>query len=52
MRHMIRHERVDDTPWSRVNVYMRTDIYGVVSHLARQGGGRWHETVRCSIMGF
>jgi hypothetical protein len=28
MRHMIRHECVGDTPWSRGNVYMRTDIYG------------------------
>jgi hypothetical protein len=28
MRHMIRHECVGDTPWSRGNVYMRSDIYG------------------------
>jgi hypothetical protein len=28
MSHMIRHECVGDTPWSRGNVYMRTDIYG------------------------
>jgi hypothetical protein len=28
MRHMIRHECVGDTPWSRGNAYMRTDIYG------------------------
>jgi hypothetical protein len=25
---MIRHERVGDTPWSRGNAYMRTEIYG------------------------
>jgi hypothetical protein len=28
VRHMIRHECVGDTPWSRGNVYMRTDMYG------------------------
>jgi hypothetical protein len=28
MSHMIQHECVGDTPWSRGNVYMRTDIYG------------------------
>jgi hypothetical protein len=29
MIHMIRHECVGDTPWSRGNVYMRrSDIYG------------------------
>jgi hypothetical protein len=28
MRHMIRHECVGDTPWSRGNVYMRDNIYG------------------------
>jgi hypothetical protein len=28
MRHMIRHEFVGDAPWSRGNVYMRTDVYG------------------------
>jgi hypothetical protein len=28
MRQMIRHECVGDTPWSRGNVYLRTDIYG------------------------
>jgi hypothetical protein len=28
MRHMIRHECVGDTPWSRGNVHMRTYIYG------------------------
>jgi hypothetical protein len=28
MRHMIPHECVCDTPWSRGNVYMRTDING------------------------
>jgi hypothetical protein len=28
MRHTIRHECVGDAPWSRGNVYMRTDVYG------------------------
>jgi hypothetical protein len=28
MRHMIQNECVGDIPWTRGNVYMRTDIYG------------------------
>jgi hypothetical protein len=28
MRHMVRHECVGDAPWSRGNVYMRTDVNG------------------------
>ena len=28
MSHMIRHECFGDTPWSRSNAYLRTDIYG------------------------
>jgi hypothetical protein len=28
MTHMIRHECVADTPWSRGNVNMRNDIFG------------------------
>jgi hypothetical protein len=39
MIHMIQHECVGDTPWSRGNVYMRSDIYGT-SALLKDGNTR------------